>query len=276
MKQYRNIAITINNYTDDDITLIKNSYPDPIQYLILGKEIAPKTGTPHIQGYIEFNTKLTIKQVKKIIPNGHIAERFSTQEANITYCKKELDFDELGTPKAAGRPKQGNALSTYSDAIASGSMGSILSDPDLTHSEFKFIRDAFPYLEQPRLLTDPPPAVHWYYGCTGSGKSHTARAECASFGGPVYVKSDNSMWFDGYDSHPCVILEDFRPADYKYNYLLKLLDRYEHRVQVKGGYRQWKPKLIIITSPFHPKDTYQSLQERNPDDSIDQLLRRIT
>lgn len=276
MKNFRNVAVTINNYTDADITRIKDAYPTEIQYLILGRECAPTTGTPHLQCYIEFHNKITLVRLKRIIPNGHIAERIATQQQNIDYCKKDGDFEELGTPKASGRPKRGNALQTYADAIEAGSLATVLSDPDLTYNEFRFIRDALTILEKPRDPSLPPPTVKWFYGPTGTGKSHTARIECSSVADTVYVKSDNSPWFDGYDGHQCVILEDFRSADYKYNYVLKLLDRYEHRVPVKGGYRQWKPSLIIITSPFHPKDTYQAMQERNPDDSIEQLLRRIT
>ncbi len=276
MKQFRNIAVTINNYTDDDIKRIKDNYPSKIKYLILGKEIAPTTGTPHIQGYIEFKDKITIDQLKKIIPNGHITERRKTQQDNIVYCRKDGDFEELGTPKSAGRPRKGNALHTFAEEIAAGSMRKILDDPDLTLSDLKFIQAAMPYLEQPRNPDDPPPTVKWFYGPTGTGKSYTARQECKAIDSRVYVKSDGSQWFDGYDGHKCVIIEDFRSSDFKFNYLLKLLDRYEHTVQVKGGTRQWKPELIIITCPFSPTESYATMQERLPDDSIKQLTRRIS
>ncbi len=56
----------------------------------------------------------------------------------------------------------------------------------------------------------------------------------------------------------------------KFQYLLKLLDRYPFRVEVKGGFRQFRSDLIIITCPKPPEECYMEAGE-----DIDQLLRRI-
>ena len=50
--------------------------------------------------------------------------------------------------------------------------------------------------------------------------------------------------------------------------MLALLDRYEMRIELKGGHRQFLAKLIIITSNQHPQGLYGH-------ESILQLLRRI-
>lgn len=75
----------------------------------------------------------------------------------------------------------------------------------------------------------------------------------------------------GYDAHPCVILDDFRPEWCKLSFLLRLLDRYAMRVPFKGGFRQWKPVKIWITCPKHPEECYLESAEDNA-----QLIRRLT
>ena len=53
--------------------------------------------------------------------------------------------------------------------------------------------------------------------------------------------------------------------------MLRLLDKYECRVETKGGMRQFKPLKIVVTSIEPPKDIYRGVGE-----DIEQLLRRIT
>jgi hypothetical protein len=54
--------------------------------------------------------------------------------------------------------------------------------------------------------------------------------------------------------------------------LLALLDRYPHRVEVKGGSRQFNSPNIIITSIMSPEKTYSFLDKEEP---LGQLMRRI-
>jgi hypothetical protein len=81
---------------------------------------------------------------------------------------------------------------------------------------------------------------------------------------------DGTKWFQGYDAHEELVLDDFRAGNMKFNYLLKLIDRYQLRVETKGGYRQILAKTIYISSIQHPKEVYNL-----PDEPIAQLLRRI-
>ena len=49
-------------------------------------------------------------------------------------------------------------------------------------------------------------------------------------------------------------------------------DRYPLPIQVKGGYRQFISKVIYLTTPKNPKDTWEGRTEED----IKQLERRIT
>lgn len=79
------------------------------------------------------------------------------------------------------------------------------------------------------------------------------------------------QWFDGYDGHKAVLLDDFRPSWCKLHVLLRLLDRYDMRVPVKGGFRQWKPECIWVTAPKPPEEYFAEWEGED----LAQLTRRI-
>lgn len=68
------------------------------EYSIYGKEAAPTTGTPHLQGYLHFKKKCYWSAVKKLFPlNGRIIPADGNATQNRTYCSKDGDFVEFGT-----------------------------------------------------------------------------------------------------------------------------------------------------------------------------------
>lgn len=119
--------------------------------------------------------------------------------------------------------------------------------------------------------------VRWYWGPTGTGKSRTAHTEAHEGEDPdVYRASGPAVrggrwWWDGYDAHARVIIDDFRPVWCGIEFLLHILDRYGCRIECKGGSRQMLASEIWITCPKHPEACYEDEGE-----DMRQLLRRIT
>lgn len=91
---------TFNNYLDDDVRIIRElGNSDRIDYLVFGNEVAPSTGTPHLQGFTVFKTSVRGSLAQKLISrrvNVHIEKLRSTPEAASTYCKKDGSFEEFG------------------------------------------------------------------------------------------------------------------------------------------------------------------------------------
>ena len=83
-------CFTLNNYTEDDDPL-----KWPCQYVVYQKELS-ETGTPHMQGYMEFNTNKRISALKKIHGTAHWERRNGTQEQAIAYCKPDKNKPENG------------------------------------------------------------------------------------------------------------------------------------------------------------------------------------
>lgn len=252
----RSWCLTISNYTEDDIARVKGL---KYKYIIIGDEIAPETETPHLQIYVNMKDATPFKTLKKKVPRAHIEVAKGNAEQNKIYCSKEKVLYEDGD-----LPKQGKRtdISTIKECIENGAnMEECL---DQIHN-FQGIRIAETLMKYKERKRNKKPIVKWYYGPTGTGKSKRAWEEMPD----AYSAMASSKWWEGYDADKQVIIDDFRADFCKYNELLKLLDRYPHRIECKGGSRQFLAEEIIITSCHHPEVAYNTRED------IGQLLRRI-
>ena len=102
----------------------------------------------------------------------------------------------------------------------------------------------------------------WCYGPPGTGKSKYAYSHKGA-----YIKSLNK-WWDGYKGEDIVIIDDFGPNQECLVELLKhWTDRYPFRAEIKGGSIVIRPKKIIVTSNYHPRELFKSVDS-------DAILRR--
>ena len=258
--QIINVCFTLNNYTlEEELELLCFSLP--ITYMIFGYEKGKKN-TPHLQGYFELNHRMRMETIKKIpgLARAHLESRKGTQKEAIDYCKKDGNFVEWGDPKIN---MQGHRFDLDETRIAAKNFG---MKEVAKWGNAQQIRVAEKYLQYCEEKRNWKPFVKWIYGPTGTGKSKIAHETLPN----AYRKSTSNKWWDGYDGHHDVILDDFRPNWMTLTDLLDLLDRYETRIEYKGGTRQFLAKNIIVTCAHHPKDIYKSTGEK-----IDQLLRRI-
>jgi len=256
MSKYRAYVFTLNNYTDDAVASL-----DQIDcvYMVYGKEVAPETGTPHLQGYIYFKSRRAVKPVRKLLEGCHVEAAKGSAEQNREYCTKDGNATERGE-----MPRQGTRsdLEVVKEIIVAGGTVADVIPVATSYQSIKTAEVLLKYLEPQR---DWKPTVKWYHGKTGTGKTREAFAEMEN----PYLTIPGSKWFDGYDGHENVIIDDFRPDQYSFPYLLRLLDRYPMRVETKGGTRQFRARNITITCPFPPA----LFPSQNED--VGQLLRRI-
>lgn len=260
-------CFTLNNPQDDAESRLRNFFEVHCKYGIFGREIAPTTGTPHLQGYFELRRSLRLRTVATSMALAvHLEGRRGSRQQAIDYCKKDGNFVEVGN--AVSQQGKRTDLDSIRSIAAEGGMREVSKIG--THQEIK-VAEAYLLWNEPGR--DWKPEVYWYYGATGVGKSRKARwyAEHRGYtSSDVYTKSDGAKWWPGYDRHPVVIIDDFRPSWWCLTEMLSLLDRYEKKVEFKGGYRQFLPRVIIVTSCLPPSECYEGTGE-----AIQQLLRRI-
>ncbi len=115
------------------------------------------------------------------------------------------------------------------------------------------------------LVTDLKPVrtedlqVILLIGDTGCGKTksvYDAHGKDVEFyRTPLNV---GTQWYDGYDMHKIVLLDDFSGSSSHMNLvaLLQLLDRNPLQVPIKGGYTLWLPEKIYLTTNLEPAKWY--------------------
>jgi len=250
----RGFTFTLNNPTGEEV------WNGKWIYIIRGNEIAPTTGTPHIQGYVYYKSPVSFKSVKKQLPAGsHIERAKGSPQQNFVYCSKDKEFTEEGE-----RPQQGarTDLSGVKEIIQNG--GGMRDVIEFTEN-YQALKGAELMLKYVEKARDFKPEVFWFWGETGTGKTR----EACELAPDAWLSARNLKWWEGYDAHEDVIIDDFRADFCTFHELLRILDRYEYRVEVKGGSRQLLAKRIFITCPYPPERTYASRED------IGQLLRRI-
>ena len=127
------------------------------------------------------------------------------------------------------------------------------------------------FMHAAQTTVKEPPAVYWLHGDTGTGKSKIA---AAVFPRDSYYKPPDTRWFDGYDGHRVVIINDLRKSTFSFSYLLELLDRYHIQVEHKGGHVAFTPRVIIITCSKSAEVLWGHIAgEAN--ENVQQLVRRI-
>lgn len=131
-KQARRWCFTWNNYPGQEAV---DKWADDVgpAYYVYGRELAPETGTPHLQGYIEFSSCKRLRTLKTADKSVHWTICKGTQAQNRVYCTKGGDFVEHGTPGAQGTR---NDLTESKDIIDRG--GTLL---DVAENNFgSFVR----------------------------------------------------------------------------------------------------------------------------------------
>lgn len=102
-------------------------------------------------------------------------------------------------------------------------------------------------------------------GESGAGKTTSAKNYCNDKGFSFYISSGGKNLLDDYKGQDCIILDDLRDTDYKFNDLLKMLD---NNTCSNASARYFNKslnecKLLIITSCKPIEEWYQNLLNRN-------------
>lgn len=254
----RGYVFTLNNYTENDLVEVQ-ALAETARYLIFGREVG-ESGTPHLQGFVYYSNARSWRSVKKYLKRAHIKNARGSPQQNIDYCSKQGNVQEFGD-----RPKMGDRTDIEECKIVVQQTSSMKAVVEVARSlqGVKMAEMWLKYKEEPRNWK---PEVRWYYGPTGAGKTKAAREW---LGENIYTTLDTGKWWEGYDGHENVLIDDFRKDFCKFHELLKLLDRYEYRVEVKGSSRQLRAKKIAITAPYKPSVVYETRED------VGQLLRRI-
>jgi hypothetical protein len=274
-------CFTFNNYSMDDVHRLRALHTDPrnkLAYICFQPELAPNTGTPHLQGFIAFESRKRFSTVKRLLGDStHLETPRGTPEQNRTYCSKDESRDNdagFGFHEAGDLPsplEQGkrNDLLAFKAMLDEGyPVWDVPNeDPALFGTAVRYHRGLSQYELHSRQPRQERTHLHVHTGDPGTFKSHAASQYPSIY--PL-ENGNNGSWFDAYDPnrHESVLIDEFGGHFMPYTELKRLADRYPKMVETKGGRTIFRAKRIIITSNISAESWYKQ--------PFEELERRIT
>lgn len=251
MQKSRSYVFTWNNYPNNYRDVLDNL---DTKYVVAGEEVAPVTGTPHLQGYLYWRHPKTVRATRALLVGCHVEVARGTSRQADAYCRKTREEDP--TPNAVVYSRGVCPLSPaekgetekkrWEDTWELAKQGKIEEiDADIRVRLYGAIR---------RIERDFMPAVTrlggpcgvWIHGLAGSGKT---RAVLDQF--PDAYPKPRSKWWDGYQGEEIVYCDDMDIYNVSLGGELKLWsDAYPFIGEIKGGSKKIRPKRFIVTSQY--------------------------
>jgi hypothetical protein len=274
-------VFTVNNYSEEIVQKIldfaHSNFKTEIKKVIIGKETAPTTGTPHLQGFIQFITKKRFWNLKSLWGDTvHWEPARGSEQKNLEYCSKggdllvSMGFKNEAVHAAIKTNYKGQEYweMIVKDAYSLGPEEFAQKWP----REWLLRRGAVE-----RLMLDASKRTMrvwngnlqlkniWVWGAPGIGKSQWAHRQAT--GGQTLFKNLN-RWWDGMDVREVtkVLIEDFpSPAYDGMAHLLKIWgDRYTFTGEIKNSAIAIDPGrfFLIVTSNFHPGSCFNKEEDK--------------
>ena len=252
----------------------RNNPPDQIPaltphsalYHCYGRELAPTTGTPHLQGYVYFKDAKTKTAVVKLLLGAHVIACRGTPEENREYCKKDGDFFEEGIAPMTQAEKGEAGKEYWMEILSLAKAGKVDEiDPKAQIVHYSAIRKIkADYAVRPPDLPDV--CGLWIVGPSGCGKSRYVRETF-----PAFFDKSLNKWWDGYRDESVVLLDDLDTLHAWMAYHLnRWADRYAFPTELKGSTGYARPNTVIVTSRFMPSEIFTSLSDH------ESIMRRFT
>ncbi len=258
MARLRNFVFTLNNYTEEEEEALckwAHDTPELVRYAVWGHEVG-ESKTPHLQGYMELKKKTSFSVIKRtLFGRAHIEPRRGTAQEAADYCKKddEEPFEE-GQISAPGTRTDiaymrdlAKAETKNADAL------------DKCPQIMKYVRGwqfaKQVYAQQAtaafRKLTT---TVLW--GPGGCGKTRYVMDKYGPENVFIMDRPAGAIWYDGYEGQDVLLIDDFY-GWMPWGHFLRVLDGYQLRLPIKGGFAWARWTKVYITSNKHPDDWYK-------------------
>lgn len=268
--RYRAYVFTWNNYPANYRETLDRLV---CRYIVAGEEVAPNTGTHHLQGYVYFAHGKTETATRALLAGSHVERAHGTPKQCDEYCRKTRDVDDEPNAVVYSRgdrplsPEEKGDLEKqrYENAWQLAKRGAVEEiDADIRLRLYGSIR---------RIERDFMPAVQrlggpcglWIRGVAGSGKT---RSVLDTY--PEAYPKPRTKWWDGYQGEEIVYCDDIDVFNVALGGELKLwADAYPFIGEIKGGSKKIRPRKFIVTSQYSIEEIWADAPTREA------LLRRF-
>ena len=236
--------------------------PEGLDY-IRGQLELSESGLLHWQIVLHTCRKQRSSFVRKLFPSAHVETTRSA--AALAYVHKE-DTSVSDTRFEIGqKPMRRNQTNDWEDIWIKAKAGDLINIPaDVRIRSYSTLRRIQKDYMVPGALDRQ---VFVFYGPTGTGKSRRAWDEA---GVMAFPKDPCTKFWDGYNSHEHVVIDEFR-GSIGISHILRWFDRYPVVIEIKGGALCFTATKIWITSNLHPELWYPDLDPGTKD----ALMRRL-
>jgi len=255
----RNWCFTLNNYTDEEVESVREK-AGGAKYLVFGYEVAPETGTPHLQGYVQFTQVKSLKQMKVFIPRAHFEVARADGGCNKRYTTKDGKFEEFGIPPKTQKEKGEGRWKRVLEKAREGDQEWLEeNEPYLVINGEKKLKALKRYKTEAMDYSDADTPHEWWYGPTGTGKSSTFWKNY-----PDGYPKDTNRWWDDYRGE-VVLMEEVDPETMKYlaSKMKKWVDRFPFMGETKGGSIKIRPPKIVIISNYTIEECFPEKRDQD-------------
>lgn len=293
----RSMVFTLNNWTDAIVDDLVKWATTNCRYLVYGKEIAPTTGTPHLQGYCQLNKQTRLSTLSKLFKWRTDITRGTPQQAS-DYCKKEGNFIEIGeiSLQEKGGDKGGELekqrWARNLQLAAEGKLQQIaeedpqaytrclrtyqehaqickIKEPQIQGFTFLIDRPWCPQYTWSERITFPINretgyCVKWLVGPAAVGKTFILKNQHDDEGKLIKVFDvPESKDFSGYNGESIIGINEFQGC-----FTPTQIIKWTEEAPVNGKYMKsfnLPPNiLVIVTSNSTPQEVFHNIMENNP------------
>lgn len=205
-------------------------------------------GYVHWQILVAFRSKSSLAAVR--LTFGPVHAELSRSEAAGAYVWKD-ETSVAGTRFELGaKPIRRNAKIDWESVWTSAVAGDLSTVPaNIRVVSYRTLRAIAADHDRPVAVLR---SCNVFWGKTGTGKSRRAWEEA---GPQAYSKDPRSKFWCGYQNETNVVIDEFR-GGIDISHMLRWLDRYPVRVEIKGSSRPLVAEVFWITSNLNPTDWY--------------------
>lgn len=271
--QLRHFAFTWNNYEKIESWFEWLHYHLEelgANYFIFGQEIAPSTGTKHLQGYVQLKKRQYFSKIVKYLPGIHITTINGSSQDNIDYCSKEcLEPYSWGVLRSIARSRH-KQKEDWDILVSLASEGRLDEIREHNPREYALYYRTWNQMKMDNMETVAEPRIClWIYGVPGIGKSRGAW----SLFPDAYPKMANK-WWDGYQGEKDVILDDLG-THMLFDLLKRWTDRYKVIGEVKGLSCSLRFINFVVTSNYSIRDLAMKSNYEVDEVTIQAIQRRF-